>query len=147
MTEEEKQIKEIEKGLKQINKEVGGMMDSIKDITKGPVSEFGNMEKSINQLKNLVDPTDINFGAPTPKKKTNIDTTPPPIDGETCMHGNSWHANCAQCDGLDDMEIALNEMGNIIDTNPNDKLLGRKIRDFYNNWLNLLEGRHKIKVD
>ena len=36
---------------------------------------------------------------------------------------------------LDDIEIALNEMGNIIDTTPNDKELGKKIRDFYYNWV------------
>tara|TARA_Y100000593_G_scaffold29790_1_gene59043 strand:+ start:57 stop:494 length:438 start_codon:yes stop_codon:yes gene_type:complete len=145
MTEEEKQIREIEKGLEKTLKEVGGMKDQLKDMFKVP--EFKQMEQSISQLKDLVKPDNPHFGAPTPKKKTNINTTPPPIDGETCMHGNSWHSNCSECDDLDDMEIALNEMGNIIDTEPNDKELGKKIRDFYNNWLDLIDGRRKIDVD
>tara|TARA_Y100000593_G_scaffold28560_1_gene56960 strand:+ start:551 stop:994 length:444 start_codon:yes stop_codon:yes gene_type:complete len=147
MTKEEKELLEIEKGLNQINEEVGGMMDKIKGLNK--VAEFEQMEKTIGQLKNLVQPDNPDFGSPTaktPKKKTNIDTTPPPIDGETCMHGNSWHSNCMDCDELDDMEIALNEMANIIDNEPNDKELGKKIRDFYLQWIKFSEQRNKIDI-
>ena len=44
MTKEEKELLEIEKGLNQINEEVGGMMDKIKGLNK--VAEFEQMEKT-----------------------------------------------------------------------------------------------------
>ena len=47
MTEEEKQIREIEKGLEKTLKEVGGMKDQLKDMFKVP--EFKQMEQSISQ--------------------------------------------------------------------------------------------------
>ena len=25
----------------------------------------------------------------------------PPVEGETCMHGNSWHSGCSECDEMD----------------------------------------------
>ena len=109
------------------------------------MADLGKMEDSITKLKSFVTP--VPKSDDVTDEPTTMDTTPPPIDGETCMHGNSWHSNCSECDDLDDMEIALNEMGNIIDTEPNDKELGKKIRDFYNNWLDLIDGRRKIDVD
>ena len=118
--------KEIKKELDNINETItklGDDMEAMLDTLDGieEITDISGLEASINKLKNA-----------TPTKKNN---NVPPVDGETCMHGNSWHSNCMECDEMDDAEIALNEMGNIIDTTPNDKQLGEKIRDFYNKWV------------
>ena len=109
--------------LKKLTSEIDKFAEQFEDI-EDIGANFSHIEKSINELKD-------NMPITTEEK---IDTTPPPIDGETCMHGNSWHANCSDCDELDNVEIALNEMENIIKNEPNDKELGKKIRDFYNKW-------------
>ena len=91
----------------------------------------------IQNLKNIGNPPTTN--EVTDEPTNTMDTTPPPIDGETCMHGNSWHSNCSDCDDLDDYEVVLNEFEHLIKTTPNDKELGKKIRDFYNKWIELNE--------
>ena len=98
---------------------------------------INTQEQEIQNLKNIGNPPTTN--EVTDEPTNTMDTTPPPIDGETCMHGNSWNSNCSECDDLDDVEVALNEMGNIIDNEPNDTLLGKKIRDFYNSWIEFNE--------
>ena len=131
-------IKEIEKALNDINTQIDEWTKHLDPLGETGL-DLNNMEKAINDLKGHV-----------PTKKSNeetIDTTPPPIDGETCMHGNSWHSNCMECDSLDDYEIALNEMENIINTEPNDKELGRKIRDFYHKWIEFNDNKVNTTVD
>ena len=129
MSEDNKQkdLEDLQKNFKQLETELTDMVKNISDITK-----FNDLSEEIQNLKNM--------GNPSTNEPTNtMDTTPPPVDGETCMHGNSWNSNCSDCDDMDDVEVALNEMGNIIDNEPNDTLLGQKIRDFYHKWIEFNE--------
>tara|TARA_R100000152_G_C6735137_1_gene159391 strand:- start:214 stop:681 length:468 start_codon:yes stop_codon:yes gene_type:complete len=128
---EEKGLEELKQNLKTLESELTNMAKSM-----GEVSNFNDLSEEIAKLKTMGKPnkdipveglTEDDFG-------TEMDTTPPPIDGETCMHGNSWNSNCSDCDDLDNIEVVLNEMADIIDNEPNDTKLGKKIRDFYNKY-------------
>ena len=129
MSEDNKQkdLEDLQKNFKQLENELTDMVKNISDITK-----FNDLSEEIQNLKNIGNPPTTN--EVTDEPTNTMDTTPPPIDGETCMHGNSWNSNCSECDDLDDVEITLNEIANIIETTPNDKELGKKIRDFYNKF-------------
>ena len=116
-------LEETLENLQKLTEDLDEMANKI-DNVENIGANFDYIEKSISQLKNNM---------PVAKEEK-MDTTPPPVDGETCMHGNSWHSNCSDCDDLDDVEITLNEIANIIETTPNDKELGKKIRDFYNKF-------------
>ena len=134
MSEDNKQkdLEDLQKNFKQLENELTDMVKNLGDITK-----FNDLSEEIQNLKNIGNPPTTN--EVTDEPTNTMDTTPPPIDGETCMHGNSWNSNCSECDDLDDVEVALNEMGNIIDNEPNDTLLGQKIRDFYHKWIEFNE--------
>ena len=125
-----KDINKIADNIEQLTKkleELGSIFDDV-DPLEDSFSDISNMEKSINQLKDIL---------PVKPEETTSDV--PPIDGETCMHGNSWHATCSECDELDEVGVILSEIENLIKTEPNDKELGKKIRDFYNSWIEFNE--------
>ena len=121
-------INDIAKKIEDLGKQMdnlGSVFDNF-DPMDNKYSNINNMEKAINQLKDIL---------PIKPEEDDIDTTAPPVDGETCLHGNSWHSNCSDCDNLDDIEVVVNEIENLIKTEPNDKELGKKVRNFYNNWI------------
>jgi hypothetical protein len=145
MSEENKQNKDLDdlqNSFKKLESELTDMVKSIGDVTK-----FNDLSEEIHNLRNMGNPAATTTTDNEVTNKPPIDTTTPPVDGETCMHGNSWHAGCSECDEFDDVEIALNEISNIIDNEPNDKLLGKKIRDFYNNWIDFNENKVDTTVD
>ena len=81
------------------------------------VIDLNEMRKSIDNLKNIV---------PTKPKVKDI----PPVDGETCMHGNSWNGECADC-----QEIGLvDSVFDLVKAYPNDQALGQKVRELYNTF-------------
>ena len=50
------------------------------------------------------------------------------IEGETCMHGNSWHSECSECN----TNSLLDDIFKLIDEYPNDADLGKALRGLYN---------------
>ena len=143
------EFRDLEKMVHKLNKELTNLADQIKPLTDESMSDMDKMASSISKLKTFVPTADNkdNLTKEYKDKTDNINTKIPPVDGETCMHGNSWHSNCMECDQLDDTEIALNEMGNLIEKEPNDKELGRIIRDFYNRWLEFNENIVNTNID
>ena len=45
-------------------------------------------------------------------------------EGEVCMHGNSWHSGCVECDDL----MLIDNIFDVVDSTPNNMELGKKIR-------------------
>ncbi len=131
MAQQSKEYKKLQKDAEKLTKELEDLSKALEPLSDmESFIDIDEFSKSIDKLKDF---------APTNKEVEELTEddfgTIPPVDGETCMHGNSWHSNCSDCDDLDDMEVVLNEIGNLIENEPNDKRLGEKIRDFYNKWL------------
>ena len=125
-----KELEDIEGNINQLSDDLEGMVNQLNSIPK--IEGFDGLEQTIEQLKTAIPSmTDITAEE---KIKDNKQSIVPPVDGETCMHGNSWHSNCADCSVLDDLEIIVLEISNMIENEPNDAELGRKIRDFHNIW-------------
>ena len=51
----------------------------------------------------------------------------PKDEGETCMHNNSWHSNCSDCEELN----SIDDLFTLVENTPNDMELGEKIRKIY----------------
>ena len=130
------EFRDLEKMVHKLNKELTNLADQIKPLTDESMSDMDKMASSISKLKTFVPTADNkdNLTKEYKDKTDNINTKIPPVDGETCMHGNSWHSNCADCGVLDDLEVIVLEISNMIENEPNDAELGRKIRDFHNIW-------------
>ena len=115
------ELKELEGMIENFNDEIQNMTSKLTEEDMFNKKALDIIEKSIDEMHTLASEGNLN-----PEKDDN---------GTECIHGNDIHSNCSECDDLDDMEIVLNEIGNLIENEPNDKRLGEKIRDFYNKWL------------
>ena len=92
-------LEETLENLQKLTEDLDEMANKI-DNVENIGANFDYIEKSISQHKNNM---------PVAKEEK-MDTTPPPVDGETCMHGNSWHSNWSDCDDLDDVAAYIGEL-------------------------------------
>ena len=99
-------------------------------------NQINDMEASLlklqEEIKPLFDFDDLGKQISILKKTTrqNLDKMPSNM-GETCIHGNSWHSNCSDCDEshtIDDIFLLVEEY-------PNDTKLGEKVRELYNHYM------------
>ena len=97
---------------KSFDKEIEDMASKIEEQLK-PLMDLSNITNSIEKLKDLI-----------PKEKPNVDLKD---EGETCMHNNSWHSNCSDCDELN----TIDGLCTLVEDTRNDKELGKKIRQIY----------------
>ena len=124
------ELKNIENNISKLSGELEGMVNQLNSIPN--IEGFNGLEETISELKTAIPSMkDITTEEKIKAKKQSI---VPPVEGETCMHGNSWHSNCADCGILDDLEVIVLEISNMIENEPNDAKLGKKIRDFHNTW-------------
>ena len=104
--------------------------------TKDLKNQLSKMEESLLELQNQIEPLfdfdDLGKQIEILKKTTTKNLKKMPDNmGETCMHGNSWHSNCSECDELhtiDDIFLLVEEF-------PNDAELGAKVRELYNHYI------------
>ena len=104
--------------------------------TKDLKKQLSDMEKSLLKLQDEIQPLfnfdDLGKQVEILKKTTASNLKKMPNDmGETCIHGNSWHSNCSDCDEshtIDDIFLLVEEY-------PNDTELGEKVRELYNHYM------------
>jgi thiol-disulfide isomerase/thioredoxin len=103
-----------QKDLEQIEKNINNLSNTLEKLTGnlGPLMDFSDLGKSMEKLKNVV--------PKSPSVKED--------DGETCIHGNSWHSGCSDCDGMS----AMDHVFQLVEEYPNDMELGKAIRELYN---------------
>ena len=92
------ELDSVAKGLKELEKEIK------------PLFDFNNLA---NQLKTLRSVTSASLSQMN--------------EGDTCMHGNSWHSECSDCNEMntiDDVFVLVEEF-------PNDSELGAAVRELY----------------
>ena len=102
-------------GLENISKQISGLTNKIEKELQ-PLMELNDLESSIEQIKNVVNMT-----------KDIKDSSSSEDEGETCMHDNSWHSNCSDCEELN----TIDDLFTLVENTPNDKELGKKIRQIY----------------
>ena len=51
-------------------------------------------------------------------------------EGETCIHGNSWHSECMECNS----ESLIDDIFSLVGEYNNDSELGAKVRELYNSY-------------
>ena len=96
--------------LEGLSAQISGITDSIEDQLK-PLMELNDLQSHIDNLKKTyADASDV------VKQSENSSSDDAMVqdddsDGEVCMHGNSWHSGCVECD-----DLAL--IDNIFDTEP-----------------------------
>ena len=111
-----------------------GLGDQITNITSTleeqlkPLMDLTNLESEIEKLKNAT----ANKPNPTQPKE---EDPYPDKEGETCMHDNAWYSNCSECDAFDMVDVMLDAVA----TTPNDEELGKKIRDFASQIIEMSE--------
>ena len=105
-------------GLEGLSEELTNMTKKLETELK-PLMDLNNLESEIEKLKDSV-------AMASKHKNTKEDNPYPDREGDTCMHGNAWNSNCAECDAFD----VVDAMMDIVKTTPNDKELGSKIRQF-----------------
>ena len=100
---------------KEIKDDLSELNDSLSELAKKlkPLINFDEMEKQINELKDIM---------PNLKNK----------EGETCMHGNSWHSECSLCNN----NSLIDDIFELVESTPNDSELGAKMRELYNSYTN-----------
>ena len=140
--QKKKELKDIEKGVNDLTNSLNDMADKFGNFDM-PLVNLNDMEKTINSLKDIIPKKDNTTDDVEDLTEDDFGVETPPVDGETCMHGSSWHSNCSDCDDMDDKEVVLNEIENLIKTEPNDKELGKKIRDFYNKFNDYREDKEE----
>ena len=104
---------------KDVSKTVNALEDTIKGLDEvlKPLMNFTNLGKLTDDLKKTLDADDII----TPSTEG---------EGETCMHGNAWNSECADC-----QEIGLiDSVFDLVKAYPNDQELGQKVRELYNTF-------------
>ena len=126
------------KGMKDVNELLGKLGDIDNQLSKfkegmkeatDKVSDsfnFRDLSSTISKLEKM----SVNVNG----TQYNNNTTVPPVEGETCMHGNSWNSNCSDCDTTDTIETQLQTIWDIVEVTPNDKELGKIIREEYFQW-------------
>ena len=135
--------------LNDMDKGLGNVSDTIKKeaakATDTNSDSFRNLGDMISKLKSMttdIKPNDVvddltedDFGINP--EDINIDSVIdiPPVEGETCMHGNSWHSTCSECDYLDNIEGFMKYLGEMISETPNNMKLGKKVRSLYDEWV------------
>jgi hypothetical protein len=109
-------LKKFGKGFENIASELEGELEE----KLKPLMDLSNLTKSINKLKEIIPENEK-------MKKNGNDNNPyPDKEGEACMHDNSWHSECSECDAFD----IVDEVIHISENEPNDSELGKKIREF-----------------
>ena len=111
-------IKDTKKEADKIKQDLSSLQDSLEDMVDElkPLLNLNSMEKDLAKIKSFANKS-------IKDKRQN--------EGETCMHGNSWHSNCSECDELhtiDDIFLLVEEF-------PNDAELGAKVRELYNHYI------------
>ena len=109
-----KEINDIEKNISKLNETLEKLTENI-----SPILDISNMGNTIEKLKNSI-PTVETEDSPDSKDETND-------EGETCMHNNSWHSNCSDCEELN----TIDDIFTLVENTPNDMELGKKIRQIY----------------
>ena len=104
-------------GLENIAEQISGLSSKLENELK-PLMDFNDLGKSIERLKGAVSDA---------KEFTNSNTNTTKDEGETCMHDNSWHSNCSDCEELN----TIDDIFTLVENTPNDMELGKKIRQIY----------------
>ena len=110
--------------LNKIGKNVETISETIDKLTStlGPLMDFRDLGKKIEELKNI-----------TPTKEQ-VDSMITKNEGETCMHGNSWNSECSDCNSMD----ALDHIITMSDEYPNDAEFGEKVRSICNKYKDMM---------
>ena len=107
----------MKKNIKDIEKELSKLEDGLSTFANEliPNLDFNNMAKDIEKLRSHT----------SASIQHNIQ-----LEGETCMHGNSWHSTCTECDEMSTMD----DVFELVESTPNDAELGAKVRELYNSY-------------
>ena len=105
--------------LKDIEDELSSLGDTITELADKvePLFDFRDIGKQIEKLKKVIPTTD------------NIEDMKGE-EGETCMHGNSWHSECSLCNS----DSLIDDVFELVESTPNDAELGAKVRELYNSY-------------
>ena len=105
--------------LKDIEDELSSLGDTIAELADKvePLFDFRDMGKQIEKLKKVI---------PTAENIENMKGE----EGETCMHGNSWHSECSLCNS----DSLIDDVFELVESTPNDAELGAKMRELYHSY-------------
>ena len=128
-----KKISDVDfSALKGLGDQISGITNSLEEQLK-PLMDLTNLESEIEKLKNSYKTASDVVKEATENKEE--ETPYPDKEGETCMHDNAWYSNCSECDAFDMVDIMLDAVA----TTPNDEELGKKIRDFASQIIEMSE--------
>ena len=118
-----KTIKTAKKQAKELEGELSSLKDSLENMVEGlqPLFDLGGMEKDLQKIKDFA-----KEGIKAKQKTEN--------EGEVCIHGNSWHSTCAECEELNSVGSIVDEVFSWVSEYPDDAELGAKVREFYNSY-------------
>ena len=100
-------------GLKNLESTLTELTSDLEEKLK-PMLNFDKLQDTLNNFTDIVNNRDKTKG----KAKD---------EGETCMHDNSWHSNCSDCEELN----TIDDLFTLVENTPNDMELGKKIRQIY----------------
>ena len=120
-----KKTKEIPKidmsVLEGLGAQINGITSNIEEQLK-PLMELNNLESHIEKLKKTY--AEANDAVKQTEDVDDAMVQDDDSDGEVCMHGNSWHSGCVECDDL----MLIDNIFDVVDSTPNNMELGEKIR-------------------
>jgi len=105
------------KTIKEIEKELNNLEEGLSTFANEliPNLDFSSMAKDIEKLRNYT----------SASIQHNIQH-----EGETCMHGNSWHSECTECNEMS----TIDDVFELVEDTPNDAELGAKVRELYHSY-------------
>ena len=104
-------------GLKDLESKINNLTSELEDKIK-PILNFDKLQSTIDDLSKA-----FNSKNNSSKDKN---------EGESCIHGNSWHSECSECNS----DSLIDDIFELVESTPNDSELGAKIREFYNSYTN-----------
>ena len=97
-----------------MKKDIKSMTDSLKKLEEEikPLFDFNDLTKQLKSLKTV-----------TAESMKHLKDN----EGETCMHGNSWHSECSDCNDIN----TIDDVFLLVEEFPNDAELGAAVRQLY----------------
>jgi hypothetical protein len=134
-----KKIPEIDmSALEGLGAQISGLASNLEEQLK-PLMQMGDLQSHIEKLKKTTEEA-----AKQSKSNSNSSSSDDAIvqenEGDTCMHGNSWHSECVECNDL----MLIDNIFDAVTTTPNDQELGGIIRVMCGKFKK--ESPHKTKL-
>ena len=103
--------KKKKNNVNQIEDNINNLTDTLEKLTSslGPLMAFSDLGKNLNKLKTTI---------PKPNSEN---------EGETCIHGNAWHSECSECNGLS----ITDDIFALVTQYKDDAKLGAAVRELY----------------